>query len=157
MRLERDDRDAPGRRLRAQRLRHLQQLPVPDVNAVEIPDRQHAAGRRTHADPSSPCRVCMTRGVYAASIATRKETDMAIQTKTIDYTHNNITMKGFLAFDDATPGKRPGVLVCHEWWGLNDYIRGRAKQLAQLGYVAFALDMYGNGADREGPQRGRAS
>jgi len=70
---------------------------------------------------------------------------MAIQTQTIDYTHDNITMKGFLAVDDATQNKRPGILVCHEWWGLNDYIRNRAKQLAQLGYVAFALDMYGNG------------
>ena len=70
---------------------------------------------------------------------------MAVQTQTINYTHNNVTMNGFLASDDATGGKRPGVLVCHEWWGLNDYIRGRAKQLAQLGYVAFALDMYGNG------------
>jgi dienelactone hydrolase len=71
---------------------------------------------------------------------------MAVQTKDVDYTHNNVTMKGFLAFDDAAHGKRPGVLVCHEWWGLNDYIRGRARQLAQLGYVALALDMYGNGA-----------
>ena len=70
---------------------------------------------------------------------------MAIQTQTIDYTHDNITMKGFLAVDDATQNKRPGILVCHEWWGLNDYIGNRAKQLAQLGYVAFALDMYGNG------------
>jgi dienelactone hydrolase len=41
--------------------------------------------------------------------------------------------------------KRPGVLVCHEWWGLNDYIRGRARQIAQLSYVAFALDMFGEG------------
>jgi dienelactone hydrolase len=70
---------------------------------------------------------------------------MAVQTKTIDYAHGNVAMKGFLAFDDAHAGKRPGVLVCHEWWGLNDYIRGRAKQLAELGYIAFALDMYGNG------------
>ena len=70
---------------------------------------------------------------------------MAITTHEIDYSHNNVAMRGFLAYDDTTAGKRPGVLVCHEWWGLNDYIRGRAQQLAGLGYVAFALDMFGNG------------
>src|SRR5947208_9222600 len=70
---------------------------------------------------------------------------MPIQTETIEYKHNDMTMRGFLAFADAASGKRPGVLVCHEWWGLNDYIRGRAKQIAELGYVAFALDMFGNG------------
>ncbi len=70
---------------------------------------------------------------------------MPIKTQEIDYTHDNVTMRGLLAYDDAQPAKRPGVLVCHEWWGLNDYIRNRAKQLAALGYVALALDMYGNG------------
>ena len=70
---------------------------------------------------------------------------MAITTQPLDYSHNNVTMRGFLAYDDAAAGRRPGVLVCHEWWGLNDYIRGRAKQLAGLGYVALALDMFGDG------------
>ena len=70
---------------------------------------------------------------------------MAITTQQLDYSHNNVTMRGFLAHDDTAGAKRPGVLVCHEWWGLNDYIRGRAKQLAELGYVAFALDMFGDG------------
>lgn len=70
---------------------------------------------------------------------------MATKTQTIEYSHSGTTMRGHLAWDDAAPGKRPGVLVCHEWWGLNDYIRGRAEQLARLGYVALALDMFGNG------------
>src|SRR4051812_40763485 len=70
-----------------------------------------------------------------------------MQTATIDYAHNDVTMKGFLAFDESKPGRRPGVLVCHEWWGLNDYIRGRARQVAELGYIAFALDMFGNGTN----------
>jgi dienelactone hydrolase len=70
---------------------------------------------------------------------------MSVKTQEIDYAHNNVSMRGFLAYDDAHAGRRPGVLVCHEWWGLNDYIRGRARQLAQLGYVAFALDMFGSG------------
>jgi dienelactone hydrolase len=53
--------------------------------------------------------------------------------------------RGVLAYDDAAKDKRPGVLVCHEWWGCNDYAASRAKQLAQEGFVAFAVDMYGKG------------
>ena len=70
---------------------------------------------------------------------------MAIKTQSIDYACNNVQMRGHLAFDDSIAGKRPGVMICHEWWGLNDYIRGRASQVAALGYAVFALDMYGNG------------
>ena len=52
-------------------------------------------------------------------------------------------------------GKLPGVLVVHEWWGLNDYVKGRAVQLANLGYVAFALDMYGAGVLATDPKAAR--
>src|SRR5437667_6247257 len=68
-----------------------------------------------------------------------------VQTKKIAYKHGDLECQGYLAWDDAVPGPRPGVLVVHEWWGLNDYARGRAEQLAKLGYVAFAADMYGEG------------
>jgi dienelactone hydrolase len=54
-------------------------------------------------------------------------------------------MKGYLAYDENIQVKRPGVLVVHEWWGLNDYARKRAKMLADLGYAALAIDMYGDG------------
>jgi dienelactone hydrolase len=54
-------------------------------------------------------------------------------------------MKGYLAYDAALKGKRPGILVVHEWWGHNDYARSRAKQLAEMGYTALAVDMYGDG------------
>src|SRR6187397_582726 len=74
---------------------------------------------------------------------------MALQTSAVEYQHNRQTFEGFLAHDDATSSKRPGVLVVHEWWGLNDYIRRRAKEIAQLGYVAFAIDMYGKGVVTE--------
>jgi dienelactone hydrolase len=53
-------------------------------------------------------------------------------------------MKGYLAFDENIKGPRPGVLVVHEWWGLNDYARMRARMLAELGYTALAIDMYGD-------------
>jgi dienelactone hydrolase len=69
----------------------------------------------------------------------------AVQTKEIDYDHNGTKLKGFLAYDDSATGKRPGVLVVHEWWGLDDYARKRAKMLAELGYIAFCPDMYGEG------------
>jgi dienelactone hydrolase len=76
----------------------------------------------------------------------------AVRTETLDYTVGDTPMKGFLAYDDSTAGKRPGVLVVHEWWGLNDYARERAKRLAESGYVAFALDMYGGGKSTTHPE-----
>lgn len=71
----------------------------------------------------------------------------SIVTRDIDYEQKGVKLRGFLAYDDAKvkEGKLPGVLVVHEWWGLNDYVKGRAVKLANLGYVAFALDMYGKG------------
>jgi dienelactone hydrolase len=78
-----------------------------------------------------------------------------IVTKTIDYEFDGAKLKGFLAYDDATTNKRPGVLVVHEWWGLNDYAKERCKKLAELGYVAFAVDMYGDGRSVDHPDDAR--
>jgi len=75
----------------------------------------------------------------------------AIVKKPIEYKHGDVTLEGYLAYDDARPGKLPGVLVVHEWWGLNDYAKGRAEQLAKLGYIAFAVDMYGKGVSTTKP------
>lgn len=68
-----------------------------------------------------------------------------VKTKRIAYEHNGAKLEGVLAWEDSQTGKRPGVLVVHEWWGLNDYAESRARKLAEMGYVAFALDMYGKG------------
>jgi len=68
-----------------------------------------------------------------------------IVTKTIEYKHGEVMLEGYLAYDDSIDGKRPGVLVVHEWKGLNEYARIRAEKLAEMGYIAFALDMYGKG------------
>ena len=65
--------------------------------------------------------------------------------KNVQYTSDGVTLKGYVALDNSLKGKRPGVLVVHEWWGNNDYSRRRADMLARLGYVAFAVDMYGDG------------
>jgi len=69
----------------------------------------------------------------------------ALKTELIDYRQGDTALEGYLAYDDSLTGKRPGVLVVHEWWGLNDYAKRRTEQLARLGFVAFALDMYGKG------------
>ncbi len=75
-----------------------------------------------------------------------------IQTKEIKYSANGVTLKGYIAYDNSIKGKRPGVLVVHELWGLNDYARRRARMLAELGYTAFALDMYGEGKQAKNPE-----
>lgn len=69
----------------------------------------------------------------------------------VDYSSNGVTLKGYLAHDSAMKGKRPGVLVVHEWWGHNDYARKRARMLAELGYTALAVDMYGEGKQAAHP------
>ena len=68
-----------------------------------------------------------------------------IKEETVTYTANGVTLKGFIAYDDNIKGKRPGILVVHEWWGLNDYAKMRVRKLAELGYIAMAADMFGDG------------
>jgi len=60
-------------------------------------------------------------------------------------------MKGYIVYDESKAEKRPGILVVHEWWGHNDYVRKRADMLAELGYVAIAVDMYGDGKQAAHP------
>ena len=75
----------------------------------------------------------------------------AVKGEEVEYSANGLKMKGYLASDDAKPGKRPGVLVVHEWWGHNEYARMRARMLAELGYTALAVDMYGDGKQAAHP------
>ena len=70
---------------------------------------------------------------------------MALRTETIDYQHNGINLEGLLAWDDALEGTRPGILVSHAWAGRSEFEDGKARELARLGYVGFALDLYGKG------------
>ena len=72
-------------------------------------------------------------------------TSAAIKTEEVSYAADGVTMKGFAAYDSTKKGPLPVVLIVHEWWGLTDYPKERAKQLAALGYFAFAVDMYGDG------------
>ena len=80
----------------------------------------------------------------------------AVVTKLVAYEHAGVKLAGYLAYDDAKVSAAhpaPGVLVVHEWWGLNAYAMGKAEALAKLGYVAFALDMYGAGVSTEDPNK----
>ncbi len=70
---------------------------------------------------------------------------MNILTSKIDYQVGDQSHQAYLAYDESINAPVPGVLIVHEWWGVNDYIIERAHQLAELGYVALAIDMYGNG------------
>jgi len=68
-----------------------------------------------------------------------------LQTQVMEYRQGGVVLEGYLAYDDAFKGKRPGVLVVHEWWGINEFIKEKTENLAKLGYVAFAADIYGKG------------
>ena len=95
----------------------------------------------------------MSRVVFAVTIAGLlcAHAQAKVVTKTVDYTDGDVALRGHVAWDDAIEGKRPGVLVVHEWWGQNAYVRHRADMLAKLGYVALAVDMYGDGRVAEHP------
>ena len=85
--------------------------------------------------------------------STIKETakEPNLKEETVTYTARGVTMNGYVVYDATKEGKRPGVLVVHEWWGLNDYPKMRARKLAELGYIAMAVDMYGNGKTADNP------
>lgn len=84
--------------------------------------------------------LTMTIASFLASSASA-----AVQTRPIKYEFDGVQLNGHLYWDDASAGKRPGILVVHEFWGLNDYAKKRAEMLARLGYAAMAIDMYGDG------------
>lgn len=79
-----------------------------------------------------------------------------VKSRTVEYKQGDTVLEGYLAWDDAMKGKRPGVLVVHEWTGLGAYAKKRADMLAQLGYVAFAADVYGKGVRPKTPQEAGA-
>ena len=91
--------------------------------------------------------------VLLAAVQVPAALSAKIISKPVAYTQGGVALEGWLAYDDSRTGVRPGVLVVPEWWGLNDYIKGRAQQLAEMGYVAFAVDMYGKGVNTEDPKR----
>jgi dienelactone hydrolase len=79
-----------------------------------------------------------------------------VQTREVEYRQGETVLKGYIAWDSARTGKRPGVLVVHEWWGENEHTRDAARRLAAAGYVGFAIDMYGNGLVTTHPDSAQA-
>lgn len=75
----------------------------------------------------------------------------AIKGEPVEYKSNGTVHKGYMVYDDAIAAKRPGVLVIHEWWGHDEHARNSARKLAEAGYVALALDMYGDGKQAHHP------
>jgi dienelactone hydrolase len=90
--------------------------------------------------------------VLAAFLLPVANVHAALRAKTVTYHAGDTTLKGYLVHDDRFKGRRPGILVVHEWWGLNDYARHRARMLAELGYTALAVDMYGNDKTAHDPK-----
>jgi len=87
----------------------------------------------------APLALVLLTALFSAGCATN------VKTVPITYELDGQKFNGVYAWDDSSSAKRPGVIVCHEWWGNTDYSIGRAKKLAELGYAAFALDVYGDG------------
>ena len=80
----------------------------------------------------------------------------ALHTENIEYKQGDTTLEGYLAYDGAVKGPRPGVLVVHDWLGCDSYAKMRADMIAKLGYVAFAADIYGKGVRPKNPQEAGA-
>lgn len=91
----------------------------------------------------------LAAGILLSSLVTA---EAALKTQVVEYKQGDTTLEGYLAYDDAQQGKRPGILVVDEWGGLVDYGKHRADMLAKLGYVAFAADIYGKGVRPTTPQ-----
>ncbi len=90
-------------------------------------------------------RLTLLAGACAVLLCATPGAQAALHTEAVSYQDGDAPLEGYLAYDDAVVIPRPGVLVVHEWKGLGEYAKHRAEQLAQLGYVAFAVDMYGKG------------
>ena len=81
---------------------------------------------------------------------------MAIVSNTVNYLDGGTLLQAFFAYDDSFEERRPAVLICHAWGGRDEFINNKAKRLAELGYVAFALDMYGQGILGTNPEENAA-
>ncbi|MBS1664749.1 MAG: dienelactone hydrolase family protein [Bacteroidetes bacterium] len=90
------------------------------------------------------------------STAPIADSTAAMKEETLSFTADSASLRAFVVYDDSVKGKRPAVLVIPEWWGLNDYPKMRARELAKLGYVAMALDVYGDGKIADNPDSAKA-
>src|SRR5829696_7264691 len=96
-----------------------------------------------------------TKGDDSTSKSTVKET--SVKEDAVTYEANGTTLKGYIAYDEKKSGPRPIILVVPEWWGLTEYPRTRAKMLAEMGYLAMAVDMYGEGKEAADPKEAQVA
>jgi len=94
----------------------------------------------------------MARLVFAALFALALPAYAAVKEEPVTYKAGDTVMKGFVVYDDAVKGKRPGIVLVHEWWGITDHIRNEARRLAAQGYTAFVADMYGDAKTADNPK-----
>ena len=94
-------------------------------------------------------RNLMAGALVALSLSTQAYA--AIQEEAVTYKDGDTVMKGFIVYDDATKGKRPGIVVVHEWWGITAHTREEARKFAAQGYTAFVADMFGEGKTADNP------
>ncbi|HSU28228.1 MAG TPA: dienelactone hydrolase family protein [Chitinophagaceae bacterium] len=108
--------------------------------------------KSTHFFPLLMVSLCLL--IIACKSKDKKEEPKtpSLKEENVTYSSDSTTMNGFVVYDENIKGPRPAVLVVHEWWGLNDYDKMRARELARLGYTAMAIDMYGNGATADNPK-----
>lgn len=83
--------------------------------------------------------------------ANAQNTESSIKVEQVTYSDGAVTLKGYVAYDEKQQGKRPAIVVIPEWWGCTDYAKSRAVMLAELGYIAIAADMYGDGKIADNP------
>lgn len=95
--------------------------------------------------------ACTSNEKEEATEETEGVEEVVIPSGEFEYAADTTTLKGYFAVSENSEGKKPGILVVHEWWGHNEYSRSRADMLADLGYVAFAVDMYGDGKQAAHP------
>ena len=99
---------------------------------------------------------CRTTAILAMamvlSFCLALRSEAALKAEKVEYKQGSTVLTGYLVYEDGYLTARPGVLVVHEWWGLNDYAKKRAEDLAREGYIALAVDMYGGGKTTSHPK-----
>jgi dienelactone hydrolase len=105
---------------------------------------------------ASVMTACNNSSQYSSAAPKDSTAAVSLKEETVTYTGDNATMTGYLVYDDSNKTRRPAILVVPEWWGLNDYPKMRARELAKLGYVAMAVDMYGDGKVADSPDSAKS-
>lgn len=100
--------------------------------------------------------IAASMSIVVAALSVANVALAEIREQAVAYKDGDTVLKGFVTYDDASNARRPGVIVVHEWWGINQHMRDEARRYAAAGYTAFVADMYGEGRTAENPKDARA-